>query len=179
MRASPGRPVQSEFGPEVLLGDAARLLASSRCGTDIFDVLQRLDGPVVEARGDHHRPVGHTRVVTASGRVNFGSVCRDCELRARCTTAVKGKVLVLGAHDLLLRRQRWFATLDWFQQTYRRYRPMVERSLAWITRGARRLRYRGVARNNAWLHTRVAGVNLRRLIALGLTRTDGAWAITA
>ncbi|WP_290279425.1 IS1182 family transposase [Corynebacterium faecale] len=124
-------------------------------------------------------PVGHTRVITPSGKVNFKAVCRDCELRARCTTAVKGKVLVVSAHDLLLRRQRWFATLDWFQQTYRRYRPMVERSLAWITRGARRLRYRGVTKNNAWLHTRVAGVNLRRLITLGLTRTDGAWAITA
>ena len=96
-----------------------------------------------------------------------------------------GPVSILGdspgveCHDLLLRRQRWFATVDWFQETYRRYRPMVERSLAWITRGVRRLRYRGVARNNAWLHTRIAGVNLRRLITLGLNRTDGMWMITA
>lgn len=124
-------------------------------------------------------PAGHTRTIPASGTVNFRSVCRDCGLRARCTTAVEGKVLHVSAHDLLLRRQRWFSTVDWFQETYRRYRPMVERSLAWITRGVRRLRYRGVVRNNAWLHTRVAGVNLRRLITLGLTRTDGTWAITA
>lgn len=124
-------------------------------------------------------PAGYTRVITSSGRVAFGSVCRDCALRARCTTAVRGKVLKLSAYDLLLRRQRWFATLDWFQVTYRRYRPMVERSLAWITRGVRRLRYRGVVRNNVWLHTRVAGVNLRRLITLGLTRTGGMWMIPA
>lgn len=124
-------------------------------------------------------PAGHTRAITSVGQVHFKAVCRECVLRVRCTTSKTGKVLHLNAHDLLLRRQRWFAGLDWFQETYRRYRPMVERSLAWITRGVRRLRYRGVARNNAWLHTRVAGVNLRRLITLGLTRTDGMWVITA
>jgi len=32
---------------------------------------------------------------------------------------------------------------------------MVERSIAWLTRGNRKLRYRGVAKNNAWLHLRV------------------------
>lgn len=187
--------VSRKAGPVAILGDAAygagpmlRVLQDHQ----MIPVIKPWPLPSAVPGGftvdDFHRDqdagtvtcqAGHTRMITPSGRVNFGSVCRDCELRARCTTAVKGKVLVLGAHDLLLRRQRWFATLDWFQETYRRYRPMVERSLAWITRGVRRLRYRGVARNNAWLHTRVAGVNLRRLIALGLTRTDGAWAITA
>jgi hypothetical protein len=132
-----------------------------------------------EVAGTVTCPAGHTRTITPSGSVSFGPVCRECVLRARCTTTVKGKKLQLNAHDLLLRRQRWFAGLGWFQETYRRYRPMVERSLAWITRGVRRLRYRGVARNNAWLHTRVAGVNLRRLITLGLTRTGGTWAIPA
>ena len=47
---------------------------------------------------------------------------------------------------------------------------MVERSIAWLTRGNRRLRYRGVAKNNAWLHHRLAALNLRRLITFGLTR---------
>ena len=64
-----------------------------------------------------------------------------------------------------------------FQQTYRAKRPLVERSIAWLTRGNRRLRYRGVVKNNAWLHHRVAALNLRRLLALGLTFDHGQWRI--
>ena len=53
---------------------------------------------------------------------------------------------------------------------------MVERSISWLVAGGnRRLRFRGTTRNNQWLHHRVAGLNLRRLPALGLTRTAGAW----
>jgi len=54
---------------------------------------------------------------------------------------------------------------------------MAERSIAWLVRGNRRLRYRGTTKNNAWLHTRAAALNLRRLIALGLTRTQTAWTL--
>jgi hypothetical protein len=54
---------------------------------------------------------------------------------------------------------------------------MVERSIAWLTRGNRRLRYRGVTKNDAWLHHRVAALNLRRLLNLGLTRHNGGWAL--
>jgi hypothetical protein len=32
-----------------------------------------------------------------------------------------------------------------------------------------------VEKNNAWLHHRTAGLNLRRLLALGLTLDDGTW----
>jgi hypothetical protein len=53
---------------------------------------------------------------------------------------------------------------------------MVERSIAWIVaRGNRRLRFLGTARNDQWLHHRVAALNLRRLLNLGLTRTHEAW----
>jgi hypothetical protein len=41
----------------------------------------------------------------------------------------------------------------------------------WIVRGNRKLRYRGTAKNDSWLHHRVAAINLRRLITLGLTHT--------
>src|SRR6266849_2796009 len=45
-------------------------------------------------------------------------------------------------------------------------------------RGRRlKLRYRGTARNNAWLKRRTAALNLRNLIGKGLTRRDGAWAL--
>ncbi len=53
---------------------------------------------------------------------------------------------------------------------------MVERSIAWLTaKGNRRLRYRGVTKNKAWLHHRTAALNLRRLLNLGLQVHNGAW----
>ena len=56
---------------------------------------------------------------------------------------------------------------------------MVERSIAWLTRGNRRLRYRGLTKNNAWLHVRVAAINLRRLLVLGLHHHSNRWALAA
>ncbi|AJK77992.1 hypothetical protein RE97_01480 [Mycobacterium avium subsp. paratuberculosis] len=35
----------------------------------------------------------------------------------------------------------------------------------------------GTAKNNHWLHHRAAALNLRRLLTMGLTRTDTTWAI--
>jgi hypothetical protein len=54
---------------------------------------------------------------------------------------------------------------------------MVERSIAWLTRGNRKVRYRGVTKNDHWLHHRAAAINLRRLTTLGLTRNDTTWAL--
>jgi len=55
---------------------------------------------------------------------------------------------------------------------------MVERSIAWlVTKGNRRVRYRGVERNQHGLATRVAAINLRRLLNLGLHHHNGAWAL--
>jgi hypothetical protein len=34
-----------------------------------------------------------------------------------------------------------------------------------------------VAANDLWLHTRIAALNLRRLINLGLTHTAAGWVI--
>ena len=52
---------------------------------------------------------------------------------------------------------------------------MVERTIAWLVRDNRRVPYRGVGKNNAWLHHRVAGLNLRRLLTLGLSFDSGSW----
>ena len=61
---------------------------------------------------------------------------------------------------------------------YRQHRPMAERSIAWlVAKNNRRLRYRGIERNDAWLKLRVATLNLRRLLALGLV-LDGSWRIS-
>src|SRR5215212_6114675 len=90
---------------------------------------------------------------------------------ARCTASTTGRVLHLHPHDALQRAHRTRAADPSFQATYRRHRPMVERSIAWITRAHRRVPYRGIAKNNAWLQLRAASVNLRRLLNLGLTGT--------
>jgi hypothetical protein len=40
-----------------------------------------------------------------------------------------------------------------------------------------KLRYRGATKNNAWLRTRSAAVNVRTLLRHGLTRQNGTWTI--
>jgi hypothetical protein len=140
------------------------------------------DFTVVEPAGDQAGsatcPNGVTRLITAARKVVFGAACRSCLLRARCTTAARGKTLKLHPHEALQREHRARAQHPDFRAIYRQHRPMVERSLAWLVAGGnRRLRFRGTQLNDLWLHHRVAGLNLRRLLNLGLTRTAGAWAM--
>jgi len=120
-------------------------------------------------------PNGVTRPVTRTRSVVFGTACRGCPLRTRCTTSRTGRTINLHPHEQLQRRHRRRAKDPTFQQLYRDKRPMVERSIAWLVRGNRRVPYRGVAKNHAWLQHRVAALNLRRLLALGLTLHNGAW----
>ena len=122
-------------------------------------------------------PTGLTRQITKAGNAVFGNACGECSLRTRCTTAKDGRTVKVHEHDLLQRQHRIRAADDGFQANYRQHRPMVERSIAWLTRRARRVPYRGVEKNNNWLHHRVAALNLRRLLAMGLTITNGAWAL--
>jgi len=88
----------------------------------------------------------------------------------------------LPPHDALLRQARrdWAARED-LRNTYRRHRPMVERSIAWLIgpkNRCRQLRYRGVRKNNQWLQLRMTALNLRRMINLGLQPTaNGSWII--
>lgn len=123
-------------------------------------------------------PAGITRKPSARGNVTFGVACRGCPLRQRCTTSASGRTVLLGEHHQLQREHRKRAADEGFQTVYRQHRPMVERSIAWLTRGARRVPYRGIGKNNSWLHHRVAALNLRRLLAMGLTIEDGAWVLT-
>jgi hypothetical protein len=106
--------------------------------------------------------------------VIFGAASTGCPLRARCTCSADGRALHLHQQDALLRAQLLRAADPDFQATYRRHRPMVERGIAWLTRGNRRRRYRGVLKNNAWLHLRAAAIN-PRLLALGLAGAGGHW----
>jgi hypothetical protein len=139
------------------------------------------DFTVDEDAGTVTCPHGVTRRVTPKRAVTFGVACRGCPLRERCTTSKTGRSLSLHPRDALLRQAR----RDWreneeLRQIYRQHRPMVERSIAWLIgpKGrCRKLRYRGVSAGDWWLHTRMAGLNLRRLLNLGLTRHAGAWVV--
>jgi IS5 family transposase len=124
-------------------------------------------------------PAGRTVTIAASGTATFGARCRGCPLRERCTTNKRGRALKIGEHDAeLVEARRAWRDGD-FAADYRRWRPMVERAIAWlVARGHRRVRYRGVQRNQLGLSHRVAAINLRLLINLGLTRDGPTWILT-
>jgi hypothetical protein len=123
-------------------------------------------------------PAGWKARITTSGQASYGRRCGRCPLRQRCTTATGGRTTHVHPHEDQLRAARRRATTRGFQDSCRRWRPMVERSIAWLVAdGCRRVPYRGIARNQVWLSVRVAALNLRRLLALGLTRHDGAWVL--
>jgi IS5 family transposase len=128
----------------------------------------------------HHTatcPAGLRRTISRTGVATFGAACRGCGLRQRCTTSAKGKALAIRPHDELQRNARSAArNTDWLNE-YRQHRPMVERSIAWLTRRNRKVRYRGVIKNDHWLHHRAAAINLRRLITMGLDRSGNTWAL--
>ncbi len=139
------------------------------------------DFTVDEQAGTVTCPAGHTVALSRTRIATFGVLCRDCPLRARCTTCKTGRRLVLHPRDDLLRAARaGWAAGSGLRKDYRTHRPNVERAIAQVAtwRGRRlKLRYRGVARNHAWLKRRTAAVNLRNLLGKGLARRDGAWAL--
>jgi IS5 family transposase len=123
-------------------------------------------------------PNGLTRTISRTGVATFGAACAGCPLRARCTTRATGRTVTISPHDALQRTARRNARNPDWQKEYRRYRPMVEQAIAWLVRGNRKVRYRGVAKNDHWLHHRAAALNLRKLINLGLTFNEHAWALS-
>lgn len=139
------------------------------------------DFTVDESSGIVTCPNGVSRTMSAKRNITFGAACQGCPLRVRCTSSKTGRSLAVHPQDALLRQAR----RDWredsaLRETYQQHRPMVERSISWLIgpKGrCRKLRYRGVRANDVWLHLRMAGLNLRRLLNLGLTRHDGAWGL--
>lgn len=123
-------------------------------------------------------PNGVTVTLTSKRTATFGAKCRGCRLRSRCIKSAAGRSISFCQHHDLLVAARRQARTRGFDDVYRRHRPMVERSIAWmVRRGHRKARYRGVIRNRiGWSH-RAAAVNLQRLVALGLTCNDNAWTI--
>jgi hypothetical protein len=124
-------------------------------------------------------PAGQVVAITTAGNAIFGQRCATCPVRQRCTSAADGKTFKVGHHDQLLAAARadWRAGIG--LDDYRRHRPMVERTIAWVVaNGCRRVRFRGVEANRLGLHHRAAALNLRRLLNLGLHHNPTGWAIT-
>jgi hypothetical protein len=139
------------------------------------------DFTVDEQAGTVGCPAGHTRPLSRTRVASFGALCKGCPLREQCTKSKTGRKIVVHERDQELRKARgdWAADPG-LREKYRKYRPNVERVVSQIaSRGGRRLklRYRGTAKNHAWLSHRTAGLNLRNLIGRGLTRTAGIWAL--
>ena len=135
----------------------------------------RDDFVVDEDAGTVTCPAGHAVTITPQRNALFANRCTNCPLRSRCTLSKRGRKFSLTAHDAeLVESRRAWRDGD-FISDYRKYRPMVERSIAWLVSDHyRRVRFRGVEKNQMGLTTRVAAINLRRLINLGLVH-DGAW----
>jgi IS5 family transposase len=142
------------------------------------------DFTIDERAGTVTCPAGQTVALgrpraDGSRQAQFKARCRGCPLRQRCTTSKTGRLLSVHPQHALLAAARRTADCPAWQAEYRRWRPPVERAIAWIVaRGSRRVPYRGITKNNTWLHHRAAALNLRRLINLGLTRaSDGTRAL--
>jgi IS5 family transposase len=124
-------------------------------------------------------PTGKTATLGAGGTACFYSRCLGCPQRDRCTTSPRGRTLRIQVHDVELVASRRAWREGDFAADYRRWRPMVERSIAWlVANGHRRVRFRGVEKNQLGLSLRVAALNLRRLVNLGLLN-DGEWRLRA
>ncbi len=111
--------------------------------------------------------------LSARGTARFAPHCATCPLRPRCTKA-RARSFSVGPHDaeLVAARAAWRDPA--ITASYRQHRPMVERSISWLVAGGnRRLRYRGAEKNHQWLVLRVAVLNLRRLVNLGLSHHGG------
>ena len=76
-----------------------------------------------------------TRQLSKTRTATFGRICGGCPLRKRCTTSAKGRVVTLTEFEQVRRDHRARAKEPDFQQVYRAKRPLVERSIAWLTRG--------------------------------------------
>ncbi|MET7495775.1 transposase [Streptomyces sp900116325] len=144
------------------------------------------DFQIDRAAGTATCPAGHAGnlgQVKADGArtAQFKRGCTDCLLRERCTSSKTGRTLnVHPQHELLTAVRAQAATGPVWQDEYRRWRPTVERAIAWlVAKDNCWVAHRGVIANTIWLHCRSAALNLRRLINLGLTRTRDTWRLSA
>ncbi len=168
-----GRQMEAVIKPPPL-----RVAVEGGYGIDDFDIDYDCDPDSGQFSGTVTCPEGITVTISAAGTATFGRHCRRCPQRTRCTTANSGRRVSINPHHGLLAAARAQARTPQFERDYRTHRPMAERSIAWLTRRARRCPYIGAAKNRHWLRLRAAAVNLQRLASLGLHHNSTHWATT-
>ncbi|WAI53791.1 transposase [Mycobacterium avium subsp. paratuberculosis] len=110
--------------------------------------------------------------------VTLSKTVDSCPLASRCRPPPRGRNSPFHIHVAnYLRAARVAARDPDGKPNTATPGPWWKRFNGWLTRGNRKVRYRGTAKNNHWLHHRAAALNLRRLLTMGLTRTDTTWAI--
>ena len=150
--------------------------AHPACNTsgDLFTA-EAFDVSVAERRAVC--PAGHTSTQCSrledqqtgevSYRFEWSYHCDDCPLRAQCTKAQSGRRMLVVAqyHDHLQARRREMRTEAFRQQM--RQRNGIEGTISEFTRnGARRTRYRGLAKTALANYFHGAAVNAKRWIRL-------------
>lgn len=141
---------------------------------DDFDL--DLDAETVTCPAGQSVPI--TRSDDGSGDARFGRRCHDCAMRARCTTAAKGRTITVHRHEALLAAARARQQDPGWVGDYRATRPKVERKLAHAVRRGRRARRQGLARVDADWNLLGGAINLARLAILGARNANGTWQIT-
>jgi IS5 family transposase len=114
-----------------------------------------------------------------SGRADFAPHCTGCPLREHCTTSSGGRTVTIHRREDLLQAHKAAQAEPEWQDDYRGTRPKVERKIAHFVRhsfGGRKARVRGTARISTDADTRAAAINWARLVTLGVTYANGAWA---
>ncbi len=129
-------------------------------------------------------PAGNTvaivAVKTGGGRAGFGKLCAGCPLRAQCTKARAGRVVMVHPQEQALQAARAAQQTPQWQADYRGTRPGVERKISHFVRrpwGGRKARCRGQERILTDVLTRGAALNLARLSVHGLHFTPTGWVI--
>jgi hypothetical protein len=144
---------------------------------DVFDV--DLDTDTVTCPNNKTAEI--RRGKNGTGIAEFGTVCADCPLRARCTKAAGGRSIKVGPYERRLAEARQRQTDPEWVADYRATRPKVERKIGHLMRrrhGGRRARVRGQAKIAADFALLAAAVNLARLSVLGVTATvGGSWVV--
>ena len=136
------------------------------------------DFTVDEAAGTVTCPNGLTRPITRTRKAIFGARCRDCPLRARCTTSARGRTLPCTRTTRCSARTGPAPRIPSSRPSTASTGPWSNgRSPGWSPAATGGCGSSGHRRNDLWLHHRVAALNLRRLLTLGLTRSGGTWAL--
>ena len=124
-----------------------------------------------------HLPRRHTVTITPKGNATFGAECRGCALARALHHRTRGRSSNPSAMTSSWSAAREPGEKGRLNEDYRSGgRWSSAPSHGWSPTANRRVRFRGVERNQLGLSFRLAALNLRRLMNLGLTN-DG-WTLS-